>query len=149
MNAFTARDVQRIMTVKQERKKESYMKVVSEVFGKIKKVALLSKSCCFFEVPDFMLGFPIYDLNECIQFVMTFLKERGFDVHYLFPRILYITWAAPPSSKAAVKARSAAALPSPAAAPHVKALPGKASASGFIRSISDFKPSGKFVLRLN
>ena len=47
---------------------------------------------CVFEVPEFVLGSPIYDLTECILFVKHNLEDNGFKVYYVFPRSLVVSW---------------------------------------------------------
>ena len=42
----------------------------------------------------------MYDLNECIQFVVQKLTVNGFYVKYFFPRVLYISWGPSPQQQA-------------------------------------------------
>lgn len=45
-----------------------------------------------FDVPEFILGKPVFKLNDCIQFVMFNLIKKGFRVQYTFPHTLHISW---------------------------------------------------------
>jgi hypothetical protein len=47
---------------------------------------------CRFDVPEFILGVPRYDLHDCIRAVMTHLVQHGFRVHFFYPRTLAIRW---------------------------------------------------------
>jgi hypothetical protein len=44
------------------------------------------------EVPEYVCGFPLYDLNSCIKYLIDSLKVNGFLVKYYFPKVLYISW---------------------------------------------------------
>lgn len=48
-----------------------------------------------FDVPEFIIGKPLYQLNDCIQFVQYHLKKNGFAVEYRFPNTLYVCWDVP------------------------------------------------------
>jgi hypothetical protein len=49
-------------------------------------------SYCIFEVPQFLIGYPLYDLNECIIFLLRKLQESGYKVTYSFPKSIIIVW---------------------------------------------------------
>jgi len=210
MRFSTAKDVQNLMRMRFERKKESFHRVLDQCYGKIEKAAKHDLTWCVFDVPEFMLGYPIYDLNECIQYVYHHLTHKGFRVDYFFPKMLCVIWTRPtpaalgyaggggatgatgtgrragagtagtagaaarraalaavagPGAGAGAATRlltvasagSAAAgmrapAPAPAPVPAPVSVPGAthAGAGGptFFKSISEFKPSGKFVLNL-
>lgn len=46
----------------------------------------------FFEVPEYLFGYPLYDLNDAIRFVVNALTQNGFLAVYYFPRFVYISW---------------------------------------------------------
>lgn len=46
----------------------------------------------YFEVPEFLIGKPVYKLNDCIKFIIISLSNRGFSIKYFFPRVLYVSW---------------------------------------------------------
>ena len=68
--------------------------VVKRCNNKIKSVidTRTNASSCVLEVPEFLLGFPIYDLTDCILFVKHHLETSGFKVFYIFPRLLIVSW---------------------------------------------------------
>lgn len=39
-----------------------------------------------------MMGFPVYDLNSCLTYVIDSLKKNGFLVKYYFPKVVYVSW---------------------------------------------------------
>ena len=46
----------------------------------------------YYEVPEFLIGKPLYKLNDCIKFIIFSLSERGFSIKFHFPRVLYVSW---------------------------------------------------------
>ena len=46
----------------------------------------------WFTVPEFLFGESLYDKGDCIGYLVTKLDENGFDVKYMYPNTLYISW---------------------------------------------------------
>ena len=47
---------------------------------------------CWFVVPETILGVPKYDQAACIAYLMEKLKTSGFNVRYIHPNLLFISW---------------------------------------------------------
>ena len=47
---------------------------------------------CWFLVPEVILGVPKYDQGACIAYLMDKLKENGFNIRYVHPNTLFISW---------------------------------------------------------
>ena len=47
---------------------------------------------CWFLVPETILGVPKYDQGACIAYLMDKLKHSGFNVRYVHPNLLFISW---------------------------------------------------------
>jgi hypothetical protein len=78
-----------------EKRKESFKKVLELCYKRIEKCSQQDNIGCFFDVPEFLIGLPLFSINECIIFVYNHLISSGFTVQYIFPRILYISWLTP------------------------------------------------------
>jgi hypothetical protein len=164
MSIVTAKEVQQLMLLKEERKKKSFHKVIEFCSKKIQQNAIRNATWCMYEIPEFIIGYPIYSLNECIQYVYEFLIKKGFRVDYYFPRILFVSWEMPVKKQETCVYSAACEYQQGArsiehSAPSLSTgvptnLRGaqegpKSNSSQFIKSISQFRPSGKFVLNLN
>ena len=71
-----------------------YQKILQRVHKKIKTISR-SRNCdehCFYHVPEFVLGVPIYDTSTCITYVIDKLLDNGFNVKYIHPNMLFISW---------------------------------------------------------
>ena len=79
---------------KQERKKGIFVKILEDCHNKIKVSAKNSKdaSNCFYAVPKYKFGVPLYDMRGCILFLTKSLVNNGFDVWYTHPNLLLISW---------------------------------------------------------
>jgi hypothetical protein len=47
---------------------------------------------CWFLVPETILGVPKYDQASCIAYLMDKLKISGFNIRYVHPNLLFISW---------------------------------------------------------
>jgi len=138
-----ARDIIAKQARQQTKRYESFEQVVSRCFKTINKSidVLRNNHHCLFEVPEFIIGYPLYDLNECIEYVVRKLNTAGFYVRYFFPRILYISWGPPPLP--------ALLPPTPAAAAAPAKPKGKVVAQPTSKIVRTKKNTGKYVLDLS
>lgn len=72
----------------------NYNKILTRVHNKIKYVSkqLINDQCCWFIVPEMMLGIPKYDNRECTAYIIEKLRENGFIIRYTHPNLLFISW---------------------------------------------------------
>ena len=48
--------------------------------------------CCWYVIPEIIIGVPKYDQAGCIAYVLDKLKSNGFLVKYVHPNTIFITW---------------------------------------------------------
>ena len=72
----------------------NYNKILVRVHNKIKYVSkqLINDQCCWYIVPEMMIGIPKYNNNDCIAYIIDKLRENGFIVRYTHPNLLFISW---------------------------------------------------------
>lgn len=92
MGIITVQDIHRSMNHRKEKQNEIFFRILGHCFKKIEKAVLLKHNFCYFEVPEFLLGFPTYSINECIVYLQSKLSTNGFSTIYYFPRIIQISW---------------------------------------------------------
>tara|TARA_Y100000591_G_C21731493_1_gene644358 strand:+ start:208 stop:573 length:366 start_codon:yes stop_codon:yes gene_type:complete len=92
---------------KEQQKLKTYNIILSKCEKKIKWHATNDQFECFFEIPRFCMSCPLYNIDECVFFIIHKLKSK-FKVHYFSPNdlksagickdekgitgILYISW---------------------------------------------------------
>jgi hypothetical protein len=62
---------------------------------RIRNVSSYNGQNTFYEIPGFVVGFPLYNLNECITYVVDALRKNGFLIQILPPPnigVIYISW---------------------------------------------------------
>ena len=77
-----------------DNKIQIYNKILLRVHKKI-KITAKNRNCdkfCFFLVPEFILGIPVYNTTICITYVIDQLLDNGFQVRYTHPNLLFISW---------------------------------------------------------
>ena len=75
-------------------KTKVYQKILQRVHHKIKLTSRQRNNmkCCWFVIPEFILGLPKYDTGACTAYLMDRLDENGFIVKYTYPNLLFISW---------------------------------------------------------
>ena len=71
-----------------------YQKILARIHNKIKSTSRVrgNNKFCMYLLPEFLLGVPRYDINECTLYVIEKLTEHGFDIKYTHPNLLWISW---------------------------------------------------------
>tara|TARA_Y100000816_G_C26087568_1_gene574154 strand:- start:7 stop:585 length:579 start_codon:yes stop_codon:yes gene_type:complete len=46
----------------------------------------------FFTVPEYIFGEPLYNQGDCIGYLVVKLEDNGFDVRYMHPNSIFISW---------------------------------------------------------
>jgi hypothetical protein len=92
MYRLSIHDVQRRLHEKNEKKQLCYDKVLDICHKRIMASTDREKTHCYFEFPEYVIGFPLFDLNACMEHCKKNLIASGFLVKYYFPNKFYISW---------------------------------------------------------
>ena len=71
-----------------------YNKLLNRIHVRIKTVSRqkINEGFCWFVVPEIIIGVPKYDQGACIAYLLGKLKDNGFNVRYIHPNTLFISW---------------------------------------------------------
>lgn len=71
-----------------------FNKILNRVHVKIKTTSKqkFDSQFCWYVVPEIMIGVPKYDQGACIAYIMDKLTTNGFNVRYIDPNMLFISW---------------------------------------------------------
>jgi hypothetical protein len=71
-----------------------YNKILNRIHVRIKTVSRqkVDECFCWFLVPEIIIGVPKYDQGACIAYLLDRLKDNGFNVRYIHPNTLFISW---------------------------------------------------------
>jgi len=83
--------------IKQQKEREERKKITFEKIYKVveKKIILASTGDYYYtwyQIPEFLVGLPMYSIDECHQYIQVKLKANGFDIEFFSPNILLIKW---------------------------------------------------------
>ena len=70
-----------------------YEKVLGNSYRKIREHVIRDQSYCFFPIPEYIAGFPLFNITHCAFFIIKKLNQAGFQTKYIPPNILYVHWA--------------------------------------------------------
>jgi hypothetical protein len=75
-------------------KLQLFKKILNRVHVRIKTTARqnINEKFCWFVVPEVIIGIPKYDQANCIAYIMDSLQNNGFEVRYIHPNTLFISW---------------------------------------------------------
>lgn len=70
-----------------------YEKVLGMCFKKIREHVIHDELWCMFNVPEYISGFPIFNIVHCCAFIIRKLRQAGFKCDYIKPNIITIFWS--------------------------------------------------------
>lgn len=75
-------------------KLELFNKILNRIHVRIKTISKqrINENFCWYVVPEIIIGVPRYDQGACIAYLMDKLKENGFNIKYIHPNTLFISW---------------------------------------------------------
>jgi hypothetical protein len=92
MSRLNIHELHRKIHQKNEKKSVCYEKVLEICHKRIISSTEREKTSCLFEFPEYILGYPLFDLNACMEYCKKQLCSNGFLIEYYFPNRFYISW---------------------------------------------------------
>jgi hypothetical protein len=84
---------------RERRKNKVYQTILDKVNYRIILTNQKTNDCmCIFIVPRFIFGVPLYNMTNCIIYIMEDLIDKGFKVIYTDPNLLTISWKEKPKT---------------------------------------------------
>lgn len=119
-------------TNRKNNRKKSYEEVLRRCHHRIKLTSETEEYCfCFYTIPNYIYGIPLYDQTECILYIINNLIENGFDVKYTHPNLIYISWLNKSNKNSKNKM--------------IKNSNNLIEEKPKYKQITDYKPSGNFI----
>jgi len=94
-NLFSVNDIQKKQFEREKNRKKIYHIITKKCFQKIKETSNNEDTYCFFQLPEFIPGFPLFNMTECVMYLLEILKEKGFSSRYVDGFMIYISWYKP------------------------------------------------------
>lgn len=94
-NHFSVNEIQKKQREKEKNRMKIYEIISKRCFEKIKASSLNEETFCFFQLPEYLPGLPLYNMTECVMFLLNVLHSNGFHARYCDHFYIYITWVLP------------------------------------------------------
>ena len=107
---------------------ETYDKILQQCHCRIKYYSKFEKTTCFFAIPEFIIGVPLYNIDDLKNYIINSLKKNGFKIMYMEPNWLFISWEVNKSSSSQ----------------HLKQERKKKEKSDY-KLVDEYKPSGGLI----
>ena len=125
MSMLNIDDLNNTLKEKEDKQNKIYDEILKKCHHKIKKTSETStEGYCFYIIPEYIYGFPIYNYKGCVIYLFKTLTKNGFEVKYTHPNLLYVSWAGKSNPQ------------------NYKAIEKK---NNGYRSIEEYKPSGNII----
>jgi hypothetical protein len=85
-------EISRMTEKKNKLKKETYVKLYEQVSRKIRQSVEFGNKSTSFQVPGFLIGYPMFDRYKATAYIKRQLERGGFDVTVAGDHELYVTW---------------------------------------------------------
>ena len=92
MSQINMKELYSTINQKTLRRMELYDSILKKCHSRILYNSGLQRTYCFYQIPEFVIGVPLYDIIELRNYVMNSLKTNGFEILYIEPNWLFIYW---------------------------------------------------------
>ena len=92
MSQIDMKELYSTINQKTLRRMELYDSILKKCHSRILYNSGLQRTYCFYQIPEFVIGVPLYDILELRNYVMNSLKTNGFDILYVEPNWIFIYW---------------------------------------------------------
>jgi hypothetical protein len=86
-----ASDLIKEQTERDKKKNIIYKKIYKRIEVKVQQASLANLYECWYEIPEFILNLPLYNLEDCKIYIINKLKKNGFKTGEYINNI-WISW---------------------------------------------------------
>ena len=92
---ITVTELWAMRSKKRYNRKATFEQILARVHKRMRMVAEHNALNCFYEVPNMIFGMPLFDIAECVEFIVGSLRASGFFVQTVPSHIgiIYISWS--------------------------------------------------------
>ena len=91
MPMLNIKELHRTIDIKRQNRMKCYEIILEKIHKKIIYTTKREQSFCIYVIPEYIIGLPMINNNECTEYLIEKLNENGFYVKYTFPNLLYIS----------------------------------------------------------
>lgn len=124
MSSLNINSLYETMYEKNIKRYQKFDDILKRLHNRIKYHAKNEKTFCFFQIPEFIIGVPLYNIDDLKEYLIKSLQKDGFEYMYIEPNWLFVTWELKKNRK----------IPSPKSK--------KKKDNGEYKLIDEYKPTG-------
>ena len=135
MSSLNINDLYGTIHEKNIKRLEHFDNILKKIHSRIRCCAQKEETYCFFQIPEFIFGVPLYNINDLRKYLIDSLEKNGFKMLYVDPNWLFISWEVKQPTIEDSKRK--------------KKSEEKKNKSNEFKTIDDYKPGGNFVYNSN
>ena len=84
-----------LITVQKERESKKYItynKIYSNIEKKIRLSSDSNNYYTWYQIPEFLIGLPFYNVSDCENYILKTLNDNGFKTEHYDNYLLLISW---------------------------------------------------------
>ena len=128
MSYLNINELQNVINQKHIKRLEKYDDILKKCHCRIKYYSSIQRTYCFFQIPEFIFGIPLYNVIELRTYIINSLQNNGFKILYIDPNWLFINWDIKKDTKKIAQPKKNETKP-----------------EKIYKSVQSYKPSGNFV----
>lgn len=130
MSTLNINDLYDTINNKNFKRLKKFDDILLQIHRRIKYHAELEQTFCLYAIPEFIIGVPLYNVNDLKKYIMSTLTKNGFKLMYFHPNTIFISWDVQNKLKNNDKKK-------------------KKSDNSQYRLIDDYNPNGNFIYNEN
>ena len=92
MSTLNINDLYDSINNKNYKRMEKFDNILIQIHRRIKYHADLEQTFCLYNIPEFIFGTPLYNVNDLKNYIINTLKKNGFKILYFHPNTIFISW---------------------------------------------------------
>lgn len=92
MSSLNIHDLYETINEKNFQRLKNFDEILKKIHNRIKYNARLEKTYCFYQIPEFIIGQPLFNIENLRKYLINSLKKNGFKIIYIDPNWLFISW---------------------------------------------------------
>ena len=101
VSMLKAREVWDEQESRKEQRMAAMRPVLAQLYGKIRRQAIQAPNAPYvvFEIPNYVFGYPLFQLSEARDYLLATLQTSGFQVWVVDEKYLLVSWIKTPSGR--------------------------------------------------
>jgi len=95
--SLTVSDINQFQKNKMRKWIKVYEKVLGMCFRRIRDHVLRDQKYCLFNIPEYIAGFPVFNMTHCCAFILRKLRMAGFKAELVPPNVIAVFWNMDPN----------------------------------------------------